>query len=322
MLEVALPEIEPKLQLEQNILTIGSCFSAHMQERLTLNKFNALAHPFGTLYHPEAIAQALYPSDQVSINKDLIQSNDLWFHWDAHSVVWGNTQEEIVQRYKEACQSFINYISKADWLIITLGSAFVYRLLEDDRYVANCHKISQNHFRKELSSETSLLSTLEKLIDKLKDDYSNMNIILTVSPVRHYRDGLIENNVSKGRLLSVAYELNNKYSHITYFPSYELVIDQLRDYQYFKYDKVHPNDNAVGVIWGYLIKCWLDEKSSLFVEKWSKIHQAMNHKPLYPGSKSHQKFLKSILAKVQELSHQKNFSSEIQALKKELETYS
>ena len=314
---VTLHPTTSKLELNHTVLSVGSCFADHISAKLKDYKINSVLHPFGTLYHPEAIAKALNPSIEINEDLDLIIKDGVIFHWDTHSKIWGQDIESITDQYNVAVKKISNAIRKSDWIIVTLGTSFKYVLKHSGRTVANCHKEPHNNFEKKLSTSDEILSTLEKMQEFLITKNPEIQILYTVSPVRHIRDGLTENHISKGILLATVKELT-KTPNVHYFPAYEIVMDQLRDYRYFEKDGIHPNPIAIDFIWEQLQKTWMDEKLQTFVREWHPILSAMNHKSLYPGTKSHKMFITSMIEKLKNFKYHVDVKTEIKHFESQL----
>lgn len=304
------PSLSPKLQLSDQLLAIGSCFSDHIALRLRKNKVSCTPHPFGTLYHPLSIAKALTTKREVHPSQDITCHDGLYFHWDAHSRLWATDKQTLISKYQQHIDEVRQKIKDVQWVIITLGSAYLYTLTPDERPVANCHKQSQNSFRKSLSSVKDMRTGLLQMQQSLWESNPKLRFIYTVSPVRHIKDGFTENHISKSRLLEVATELSTD-SKVGYFPSYEIIIDQLRDYRFYKQDGIHPSETAIDFVWQKLAEKWFSEELNYFFQQWQPIKKGLEHKPLYPNSAAHLKFKASMLKKLENLSHQVDVSEEI-----------
>ena len=203
----------------------------------------------------------------------------------------------------------------ADLVFITLGSAFSYSLVDTGTSVANCHKAPAKSFNKHLLSIEEIKSVLDTCIHRLFHFNPSIRIIFTVSPVRYIRDGLVENNLSKSRLIEVVQHLVKKFSKLYYFPAYELVIDVLRDYRFFKEDMVHPNDQAIDFVFEAFSSACFDEQTMELVEEVDKINTAINHRPLHPNTPAYQKFKQNLLIKIKALQSKYpdlDFTSELQ----------
>ncbi len=294
---------------------MGSCFADNIGSKLSDHKFNILSNSFGTIYNPISLGDLL--TDEIE-ESSVLENKGVFYHWQAHGEVSALNKEELLKTLNSKRQDLKVALQKADWLILTLGSAFAYRLKSSQKFVANCHKVSQSEFTKELLSIEAMTESLSFAFQQLKTQNPSLNIIVTVSPVRYTRDGLVENNRSKARLTEVSQELSKSNNWITYFPAYEIMIDELRDYRFYAKDRVHPSEEAIDYIWRRFGETYFDADTSKFVENWSQIRAALNHRPFLPASSEHQKFIKSTIDKLNKLSSQVDVSKEVSLLQKQL----
>ncbi len=271
-----------KFDYQQNLSFIGSCFSQEISKRLTKLKFHTYTNPFGVLFHPLTIAknisESLENNDERLFNERLFNSDDLFFSWDANSTIYGKSEIELKEKLHQNRLKFKNQLQQKSLLIVTFGSAFGYIKKDDNTLVANCHKLPSKNFEKILSSVSEMETAWIKIIENLKKLNPELKIIFTVSPVRHTKDGIIENSRSKSRLLLLVEKLENKFSNVDYFPSYEIMIDELRDYRYFKRDLIHPNKVAVNYIFDKFTEEYLDENSKKITIEIQKLNQLKKHK--------------------------------------------
>ncbi len=289
-----------KLSHSDEIMLIGSCFSDEITSRLTLNGFQNLANPFGTLFHPLAISNALNSSVSESVEINLLKSNDVFHAWDSAGVIHGYSEKELRDKVNEKRSQTLNYIKHAKFLLITFGTSWSYKHLELDIVVGNCHKENQSTFEKRLNSVEEMKSEWIDLIKKIKSINKKINIVFTVSPVRHKKDGLINNNRSKARLIELTHELN-ECTGSTYFPSYEILIDELRDYRFYNDDLVHPSDSAVDYVWSKFEKSFCTPETIELSRKVKQIKLSLGHRSLYPKSESHQLMKEKMELKKQDL---------------------
>ncbi len=313
---------------DQKIMLIGSCFTEHMGKYLADRKFNTLQNPHGILFNPISIANSLlsYIENVKYTKQHLFKWNDIWSSWDYHSRFSTVRIDDGLQAINASQYEAFQYLKNTSWLIITLGSAFVYELsAEAEKYnclgnkkignaVANCHKAPADWFNKRLLSTDETLHTLQTLIDQLHHFNPTVQIILTISPVRHLREGLMDNNRSKAVLIQTVHTLCEKFDHIHYFPAYELVIDDLRDYRFYAEDLAHPNYQATQYVWEKFVEMCIHPESVALMHKIEKVRAAYLHKPLQPETPQHQAFLQSYLEQTQLLQQQLlaiNFSDEL-----------
>ena len=227
--------------------------------------------------------------------------NEVWNSWEHHSRFSNINADECLRNINESQQQAHNFLEDADWLIITLGSSFSYRLtneatiggLKNDNGVANCHRAPSQWFNKHLLAIDETISLLGDIYHRLKQFNHKLKIIFTISPVRHIRDGVIENNRSKARLIESVHHMVNKYPGLYYFPAYELVIDVLRDYRFYDVDMVHPNYPATEFVMEKFKEGFIDEQSRQLMEEIKKIVIARKHKPFQPGTNAHKTFFEN-----------------------------
>ncbi|WP_142687769.1 GSCFA domain-containing protein [Chitinophaga polysaccharea] len=291
------------IRYDHELLLMGSCFAEEIGGKLQEHRFNTLVNPHGILYNPLSITQALttYLDGKVYTREDLFMHNDLWNSWDHHSRFSALTPEATLENIHRAQAAATKAIESADWLIITLGSAHAYILKENNRLVGNCHKVPAGNFYKRMLTVDEVVTALDNVMHRLFFRNRKINILFTVSPVRYIRDGVVENNLSKAILLQAVHHLVNKFNRLFYFPAYELVIDDLRDYRFYKEDMVHPNELAVNYVWEQVIKAAIGAASQELLHSIAEINRAANHRPFNPESPQHRQFLNHYAAKVQQL---------------------
>jgi hypothetical protein len=283
------------IQYTDKILLIGSCFTQHIGNALHNLKFLSMQNPHGILFDPQSVANSLlaYVHHKQYEAAELVFENELWHSWDHHSVFSHIQQADCLAGINQAITDAHHFLKSADWLIITLGSSFSYKLVSTGRGVANCHKSPAQNFRKHLMSIEETKAVLDNCIHQLLHFNSKLNIIFTISPVRHLRDGVVENNCSKARLIEVVHHLVNKFDKLHYFPAYELVIDVLRDYRFYDIDLAHPNYQATSYVVEKFIAAFMSQPTQQLTEEIRKLVIARKHKPLQPATKAHQQFLQA-----------------------------
>jgi hypothetical protein len=319
--ELQIPESSHKISLKTPVLTIGSCFAEVIGNRLSDNKIPTLVNPFGTVFSPVSMAKLLNQAiDNQTPDENLyVESQGVWFHYDFHSSLWANNREELKERLTQKMQEVKDWLQKADFLIFTFGTAFVYRHLETHQTVANCHKMPGSLFQKELLSIETILNDFNKLFQQIDNLDSAPNIILTVSPVRHIKDSLPLNAVSKSILRVACHELCESRPDFHYFPAYELLLDDLRDYRFYKSDLIHPSEVAEEYIFEQFSITYFEKNLQQFMVEWKKIHQSLTHRPLHPNTVTHRKFLETLLNKLQKLNEKVDLRLEIEQVKRQIE---
>ena len=313
MLNIDIKKPAEQIDYKDKILLIGSCFTEHIGNALTDLKFTVLQNPNGILFDPNSVCKSLqsYISNYKYKEDDLFQLNEVWNSWNHHSRFSHIDKNECLKGINESQQKAHEFLKKADWLIITLGSSFSYRLKEGSSQnpplggrgagVANCHRAPSQWFNKYLLDITETKSLLQETYQQLKIFNPGLKIIYTISPVRHIRDGVVENNRSKARLIEAVHQMANNYSNQYYFPAYELVIDVLRDYRFYDVDMVHPNYPATEFVMEKFKENFMGEESQSLMEEIRKIIIARKHKAFQPDTKAHKSFLKAHLDKATEL---------------------
>lgn len=291
-----------KINHQHNLLLIGSCFTEQIGTKLTNHKFSVLDNPNGILFNPASICKSIssYIDNKQYSESDLFYQNECWNSWEHHSRFSNPDKEKCLANINNSQTEAYEFLKNADWLLITLGSAFVYEL-DNATIVANCHKVPTDKFKKRLLSAEEIFADLQTLIAKALAINPGLNIIFTISPVRHLRDGFVENNRSKATLIQAVHQLVEKNKACFYFPAYELVIDDLRDYRFFAEDMVHPNYAATNYVWEKFIAACIDESSQQLMKEIAVIMAAKNHKPFNPTSEQHKKFLQSNMERVKKL---------------------
>ena len=306
------PPSNTKINLHDKVYLAGSCFSDEMGTKFQQHKFQSCQNPFGTLFNPLSIFNSIAGKLDVT---NTIESQGVFYHWDCHSKISGLEENELKNEVAKTMTTSTEFLESAQALILTFGTAFVYTYKPTGSVVGNCHKVPADQFEKRLLSKQEITNAFDEVYAGLD---TNLNIVLTVSPVRHIRDGLIENNLSKAVLLESVHELVKNYSNVEYFPSYEIMNDELRDYRFFARDMIHPSDQAIDYIWNSFSKTYFDNETSNFIEKWSKIQLALNHNGHQPNSMKHQHFIQTTISQLEKLKDQVDVSNEIASLKTQL----
>lgn len=290
---IEITELTPKIQYNNSILSLGSCFSAHIGNKLYHALYDVDFSLFGTLYHPGAIYEVLkYTLDNTPVEaSSLIEHQGQFSHWSFPHTLSHYDAHHATALINNALRKTRARLHTADTVILTLGTAIVYRLKETESIVANCHKMPGNLFTKYMLSIEEITSYLDKISTLLLSQNDRLRIILTVSPVRHIKDGMVENTMSKARLIEAVHTMC-KQSHFHYFPSYEIMIDDLRDYRYYTADMIHPSDVAIDYIWKLFEQKCLDPNEQEIRNKVLKLASALQHRPIHPESEQHQKFLR------------------------------
>jgi len=285
-------------------ISIGSCFATTIAERLNRSRFNTLSNPFGTLYNPLTISTLI----RHAISTESYSVDDL-YKYGHRSIPLNHatrfeqeTSDLTLQQLNETDTLLRNYLEKSQLLILTLGTAWAYSHIEQSCIVGNCHKLPSEMFTRSLLSPDVIISELSELVRILTSKHPQLKIIITVSPVRHIRDSIVQNSRSKGVLLYAVGELCERFSEITYFPSYEIMMDELRDYRFYCDDLVQPSNIAKEIIWERFSTMALSDESIQFSKLYSTINRAMNHR--FSVDSDTKPFAKKMLQKISHLEQQ------------------
>ncbi|MCR9053723.1 MAG: GSCFA domain-containing protein [Phaeodactylibacter xiamenensis] len=321
-LKVPLPDPLPAFGYSTPAVGLGSCFVEAVGSRLQRLKLPVALNPMGIQYNPLALSRTLqYGLGEVAFAEDdLIESQGIWQHFDFHGVLGHPEREAAARQMQLAVEKLKRAVAGMDRLIITLGTAFVYEHLASGQVVANCHKVPANAFRKYRLSPKAIVDALQPVLSACKARRPGLEVVLTVSPVRHIRDGVVENQRSKAALLLAAEALAEA-EYVHYFPSYELMMDELRDYRFYKTDFVHPSEEAVDYIWSCFASVAFEESTQEQLEAVEAIVRASEHRPLFPASAAHQAFVRQQLQRIAQLEvhlPQADFSPERERLQSAL----
>jgi hypothetical protein len=269
------------------ILSIGSCFANNVAIELEKDGFLIDQNPMGILFNPISIMKNIRNSFQQNLNESLIiQRDDYFYHFDYPSQFYAESQEKLVEKINRIQEDTTKQLKKFNRLILTFGTAWVYNWLKKDEIVANCHKIPAQEFKKELLELNYLIKSYVQFFEELRAVNPNLEIILTVSPVRHIKNGLHENNLSKSVLLLLADHLLKRFDFVHYFPAYEIVLDDLRDYRFFGSDLIHPSPQAIDYVYEKFGAVYFDQTTQAIVSLHRKINALQAHRSLAPNPKS------------------------------------
>ena len=301
-------QLNNQIDYTSKLLLLGSCFSENIGDQLAFYKFQSIQNPFGILFHPKAIETLITNAINLKeyTEKDVFFLNERWHCFDAHSSLSSTNKEDLLNDLNRQIKLTNTQLKDASHILITIGTSWVYRYIETDTIVANCHKIPQKKFVKEILSVDEITESLEAIIALIKSVNKNTTVLFTVSPVRHLKDGFIENQQSKAHVIAAIHQVTNG-RNASYFPSYEIMMDELRDYRFYAEDMIHPNTTAINYIWEKFSDCWITEESKSIMKDVSTIQNGLNHKPFNSSSEQHQQFLKTLNKKISVLQQQLPF---------------
>jgi hypothetical protein len=280
---------------KHNVFMVGSCFAENMSEQLLSYKFNVTVNPYGILFNPSSIELFLNDiiDNEQNVDEWVLNRGKIYYSYKCHSSVYSNDEKDLLKKIRKTKQSAHQTLSVCDYVFITFGSAFIYEHKEINATVANCHKQASSQFEKRLLTVEEIVFNYRLLIQKLRVFNPRISIVITVSPVKYLKDGLVENNISKATLLLAANTLKND-GLVDYFPAYELVNDDLRDYRFYKEDMAHPNAQAIKYVWEKFNDTYFDDETIFLNKEIEKLNAALNHKMLFPESEEAMAFQMSI----------------------------
>lgn len=291
------------IKLQDPILTVGSCFADNLGQLLERNKFQVMINPFGTQYNPVSIHKVLGYAIQSRqpLPPTYGELNGTQFNYDFHSS-FSTLQKDLLEKnIQKTLATSHTFIASAKVIVITYGTAWVYERKDRTEVVSNCHKMPATLFTKTLLTQKKILASFNGLYQLLKAINPSLKIILTLSPVRHLKDTLELNAVSKSVLRLACHTISTTYPQVDYFPAYEIVMDDLRDYRFYDEDLLHPSPQAISYIWKLFGSRYFSEDTKKFIQRWGAIQKALDHRPFLPTSSAHQQFLKGVLAQLEEL---------------------
>lgn len=292
-----------KINYNSKILSLGSCFSENIGEKLNYYKFPAIINPFGILYNPESIANSinfLLEKKQFT-DSDLFEHKGIWNSFYHHSRFSNINKNICIEDINKSITSASAHLKKAKFLLITLGTSWVYEFIQTGEIVSNCHKVPSKEFNRNKLTANQIVERYKTIIKELQNNNRELNIIFTVSPIRHLKDGAAQNQLSKATLILAINELINQFEKVSYFPSYEIMMDDLRDYRFYNDDMTHPSQIAINYIWDKFKETYIQTDSNSLMYDVDKINQALQHRPFQPESSAHQKFLNGILKQIEKI---------------------
>jgi len=294
---------ENKISHNKKVLLIGSCFTENISNRLKHLRFDILQNPFGIVYNPFSIATQLthlLDNKQFTLN-EIEQKGEIFFSFEHHSDFSSLSSHECLTKINDAIIHAASYLPASDFLLITFGSAWVYSFKRSGKIIANCHKLPDYEFDRKMLTIDEIVEQYSGLIRRLVTKNHHLKIIITVSPVRHWRDGAMGNQLSKSTLLLAVAELCKLYKQVEYFPSYEIMMDELRDYRFYADDMLHPSKVAIDYIWERFAETYFTDETVSLAAQINKINKAMQHKPFNADSAEHRKFVANVRHQIDEI---------------------
>lgn len=291
----------PVISHQDKLLMLGSCFTNNIGAYLQRSKFHCEVNPFGTLYNPISVANGLtllFGNKKIQ-EKDLFYHKERWRSFLFHGDYTGSTQQEALTLMNNQVIRGREALKEVSYLLITFGSAWVFEYVENQEVVANCHKIPSKMFKRRRLSVEEIVVFYEKLLASVLCNNSACKVIFTVSPIRHIRDGLHENQLSKSILLLAIEQIVSKNpSQLFYFPAYELLLDDLRDYRFYSADMIHPSPTAIQYIWSFFQDQFFNTETTDLIKACEAIQKKIEHRPSNPKSAEYRGFLEQILLNI------------------------
>ena len=297
------------IDYDSKILLLGSCFAENIGDKFEYFKFQSTTNPFGIIFNAVSLEKLIrrVVENRTFTENDIFFHNEQWHCYEVHSELSNANKNTFLNSLNELINSTTQQLNDSTHIIITLGTSWVYRNIESKEIVANCHKVPQKQFTKELLSISQTEESLQNIVSLIHSVNPNCNFIFTVSPVRHIKDGFVENTLSKAHLIATIHSvLNQKIStsleltkeNNSYFPAFEIMMDELRDYRFYAEDMLHPNQTAVNYIWEKFVDSTVSEESKSLMIEIENIQKSLAHKPFNPNSESHQKFIYQLNSKI------------------------
>ncbi len=299
------------------VVSMGSCFAQSIGAELRLNKFKVLSNPLGTLYDPLSIHQAIncIATNTAPADDTYVEGQGLWHSFDVHSSLSRPTRDEAVIAVERAIDNAHGVLNNAECIIITYGTARIFERVDTGTRVANCHKLPSRLFHTRLLSPEEIINSFGDLMSRFP---AGKHIIITVSPVRHLRESFEMNSTSKAILRYACAEIANLHGNAIYFPSFEIMMDDLRDYRFYEKDMIHPSREALEYIWERFAETFFSPQTRDLLSRWKSISTALNHRPFNAASDAHQQFLNDVLKKLEELKPELAVEEEIRAVKAQI----
>lgn len=304
--KIPLAHSEHPIDYNSKIISLGSCFAENIGTKLAYFKFQRSINPFGIIFNPVSIERLVYRAVYKIefAEKDIFFHNEHWHCYEVHSELSNTAPELLLEDLNKQLHHFRAELQEATYIILTYGTAWVYRLKASNEIVANCHKVPQNQFEKGILSVAILEQTIQNTIDLIKSINPEAKFIFTVSPVRHVKDGFVENQRSKSHLITALHSVLDNHSVANYFPSYEIMMDELRDYRFYEEDMLHPNKVAIRYIWERFCESALASSTAQVMKEVDQIQKGMAHRPFHSDTVSHRQFLQKLSEKMAQLKNQ------------------
>lgn len=301
---IPIAKSKQNINYNSKIVLLGSCFSENIGDKFSYFKFQNTVNPFGIIFNPVSIKNLLARiiNDKKFTEDDVLFHNERWHCFEVHSDLSRSNKEKFLHDLNAILKDTHLQLINSNHIIITYGTSWVYRKKDSNMVVANCHKVSQNHFDKEILSIEAIENAVQSSIDLIQKINPKCQIIFTISPVRHIKDGFVENQLSKAHLIAAIYKIvKTTSSSIHYFPSYEIMMDELRDYRFYDLDMLHPSQVAIDYIWEKFTNTYILSETFSVMDEVRTIQKALKHRPFNPNSDQHLQFLENVNKNIEAL---------------------
>ena len=294
--QIDIPHSAVEITYNDRILTLGSCFAENIGTKLQEAFFLTFINPFGVMYNPMSVAQGIRHllSEKEFTAADLFQSGSLWNSLAHSSTFSATTADEALQKINSRLQAARYFLHETNVMMITLGTAWVFELVENGKIVTNCHKLPASRFTRRRLSVDEIINEFTEVFGLLRNSYPGLKFIFTVSPIRHWKDGAHENTVSKSTLHLAVDALEKQFDFVHYFPAYEIMMDELRDYRFYASDMLHPSDVAVDYIWQRFGDTYFSSETLNLIKELERLRADLNHRPLHPETEEYRLFQLSV----------------------------
>lgn len=301
--EIILKPEQNLIDYSSRILLLGSCFSENIGSKLEFYKFQNTINPFGIIFNPVSLEKLILRAvdDEKFTEKDIFSINGYWHCFEVHSLLTSEDKNQFLSLLNSKLEELKNEIESATHIFFTFGTAWVYEHLEMNEIVANCHKVPQKQFHKKLLDVETIHKSIGGISKSIQKLNSEVTIVHTVSPVRHIKDGFVENSLSKAHLLTGVHKAVATQENQFYFPSYEIMMDELRDYRFYKDDMLHPNKTAIEIIWEKFNQAWISENTKQLQKEIANIQAGLQHRPFNIESEEYKTFRKKLQEKISDI---------------------
>lgn len=320
---IKIPKSDHTITHESGIITLGSCFSDVIGSILQDNKFHVSVNPYGTIFNPVSIAELLHLccNQQILNENTFVKTRNKWFNYHLHSTHFADTKEILEEKFHVISNQLLKELKTCNTLIITLGTAYCYKLKEENFTVSNCHKLPSTMFTKVVLGLEEIIEKLKHSLKEVKKVNPSIKVILTLSPVRHLKDTITLNSLSKSLLRVSCHRLVEELSFAEYFPSYEIMMDDLRDYRFYKEDMIHPSNQAEKYIWEKFSETYFNSHTIQTIKSWNSLSMALQHNPFDSKSLDYREFLERTLEKLEKLNKEINLEQEMSAIRSKLQEF-